>query len=335
VTPAYAEREISLVPDVRARRADGSRPAHHLSRWARRHGAELSAHLTSRRQVETALASTGVPVTVLRAAMITGSGSALFAILRYLVQRPPVMITPTWVSTRCQPIAIENVLTYLVATFAVTDTTGQVLDIGGREVICYSDIMRIMAEEPGLPRRWIIPVPVFTPWLSSHWTQLIAPLSHRIARPLVEGMKNEVVCRDDRITRLIPQPLLDVREAIHAALSQVKAHLVDTRWPMAGPMPGDPDWSGGTVFRDIRHLSTAIPAWAVVRAVCRDGGDRGWHTRRLWTLRGWLDQRAGGPGSFTGVWCCRFTAWSFGRCLPRFSATPSPLPPLPGSRRRV
>lgn len=259
-------------------------------------GAGLSEHLESRRHVETALASTGVPVTVLRAAMIIGSGSASFEILRYLVQRLPIMITPTWVSTRCQPIAIENVLGYLVGVLSVAGTTGEVFDIGGREILSYRDIMRIMADELGLARRWIIPVPVFSPRLSSHWIQLITPLSNRIARPLAEGLKNEVVCRDDRITRLIPLALLDVREAIHAALSQVKAHLVETHWSMAGPIPGDPDWSGGTVFRDARQTAIALPSHVVFRAVCRVGGDRGWNSSWLWRIRGWLDQRAGGPG---------------------------------------
>jgi uncharacterized protein YbjT (DUF2867 family) len=259
-------------------------------------GSGLSEHLASRRQVETALASTGVPVTVLRAAMIIGSGSASFEIVRYLVQRLPVMITPTWVSTRCQPIAIENVLCYLTGVLSSAETTGAVFDIGGREVLSYRDIMKVMAEELGLPPRWIIPVPLLTPGLSSRWIQLVTPLSHRIARPLAEGLKNEVVCRDDRITRLVPQQLLDVREAIHAALSQVKAHLVETHWSMAGPIPGDPDWAGGTVFRDVRQVSIAVPPRAVFRAVCRVGGERGWHTSWLWRLRGWLDQQAGGPG---------------------------------------
>jgi len=259
-------------------------------------GPGLSEHLASRRQVEAALASEGVPVTVLRAAMIIGSGSASFEILRYLVQRLPVMITPRWVRTRCQPIAIENVLTYLVGVLSVPDTTGEVFDVGGREVIRYRDIMHIMADELGLPRRWILPVPVLTPWLSSHWIQLITPLSNRIARPLAEGLKNEVVCRDSRIARLIPQELLDVRQAVHASLSQVKAHLVETHWSMAGPIPGDPDWSGGTVFQDTRAVHIAAPAPAVFRAVCRVGGERGWDTSWLWRMRGWLDQRVGGPG---------------------------------------
>jgi uncharacterized protein YbjT (DUF2867 family) len=260
-------------------------------------GSHLSKHLSSRRDVEGALASAGVPVTVLRAAMIIGSGSASFEILRYLVHRLPVMVTPKWVSTPCQPIAVQNVLTYLVGVLAVPETTGGVFDIGGPEALCYSDIIRLMAEELGLSRRWLIPVPVLTPRLSSYWIHLVTPLSHKIAIPLAEGLKNPVVCRDDRITRLVPQKLLNVRDAIHAALSQVTTRQVETNWSMAGPIPGDPDWSGGTVFRDTREVAIDVPAGAVFRAVCRLGGQRGWPGANwLWIIRGWLDRLAGGPG---------------------------------------
>jgi uncharacterized protein YbjT (DUF2867 family) len=260
-------------------------------------GSNLSEHLSSRRDVERALASTGVPVTVLRAAMIIGSGSASFEILRYLVQRLPVMITPKWVSTPCQPIAVENVVAYLVGVLSVPETIGGAFDIGGAETLCYSGIMRVMAEELGLPRRWIIPVPVLSPRLSSYWIHLVTPLSHKIAIPLAEGLKNPVVCRDDRIRRLVRQRLLNVREAIRAALSQVAASQVETNWSMAGPMPGDPDWSGGTVFRDTREVAIDAPAAAVFRALCRIGGRRGWHAAGwLWIVRGWLDRLAGGPG---------------------------------------
>lgn len=259
-------------------------------------GSDLSEHLTSRREVEAALASTGVPVTVLRAAMIIGSGSASFEILRYLVQRLPVMITPKWVTTRCQPIAVDNVLAYLVGVVSAPASTGGVFDIGGPEVLRYCDILRIMAEELSLPPRWIIPVPILSPRLSSYWIHLLTPLSKNIARPLAEGLKNEVICRGDAITRLIPQKLLNVREAIHSSLTQVEAQLVETNWSMAGPMPGDPDWSGGAVFKDVREVAIDAPAWAAFRAVCRVGGGHGWYADRLWKIRGWLDRLAGGPG---------------------------------------
>ncbi|MEA2874773.1 MAG: hypothetical protein QOH67_5142, partial [Hyphomicrobiales bacterium] len=235
-------------------------------------GPDLSQHLASRRQVGEALGSTGVPVTELRAAMIIGSGSASFEILRYLVERLPVMITPKWVSTRCQPIAVRNVIGYLLGVLAVPETTGGVFDIGGPDVLPYREIMRIMADELGLRPRRIIPVPVLTPRLSSYWIHLVTPLSHNIAMPLAEGLRNPVVCREDIITKLIPQKLLSVREAIDAAISKIAAHHVETTWSMAGPIPGDPDWAGGTTFRDERTVVIQAPDWAVYRAVCRVGG---------------------------------------------------------------
>jgi uncharacterized protein YbjT (DUF2867 family) len=264
-------------------------------------GPDLSAHLASRREVEDALASTGVSVTVLRAAMIIGSGSASCEILRYLVERLPIMITPRWVSTPCQPIAVRNVIGYLVGTLSKPAMSGGVFDMGGPDVLCYRDIMRMMAEELGLRPRWILPVPVLTPRLSSYWIHLITPLSHHIAQPLAEGLKNPVVCREHRITTLLPQELLTVREAIRAALYKMTEHQVETTWSMAGPIPGDPDWAGGTVFRDDRRLTIDAPAWAIFRAVCRVGGGHGWHTADwLWSTRGWIDRLCGGPGLLRG-----------------------------------
>lgn len=260
-------------------------------------GAGLSEHLASRREVEQLLASTGVPVTVLRAAMIIGSGSASFEILRYLVERLPVMITPRWVSTPCQPIAIRNVIAYLAGTLATPETTGGTFDIGGSEVLCYREILRTMTEELGLRRRWIIPIPVLTPRLSSYWIHLVTPLSHDIARPLAEGLKNPVVCRENRITTLIPQDLLGVRESIRAALGKMAVRSVEKNWSMAGPIPGDPDWAGGTVFRNARQIPIEAPVWAVFRAVCCVGGGRGWYAADwLWRIRGWVFLSAGGPG---------------------------------------
>jgi uncharacterized protein YbjT (DUF2867 family) len=260
-------------------------------------GSDLSAHLASRREVETALASTNLPVTVLRAAMIIGSGSASFEILRYLVERLPVMITPKWVDTPCQPIAVRNVVAYLAGTLAVPETIGGTFDIGGPDALPYLEIMRIMAEELGLPRRRIIPVPVLTPRLSSYWIHLVTPLSRHIAKPLAEGLRNPVVCREHRIATLIPLKLLTVREAIHAALDKMAAHQVETNWAMAGSMPGDPDWAGGTVFRDERTITVPAPANAVFRAFCKVGGVNGWYAVNwMWRLRGILDIFVGGPG---------------------------------------
>ena len=259
-------------------------------------GKGLSEHLTSRREVEQALASGTVPVTVLRAAMIIGTGSASFEILRYLVERLPMMVTPRWVHTRCQPIGVGDVLHYLVACLDVAATTGQTLDIGGPEVLTYADLIQVTAEIRGLPRRWIVPVPVLTPRLSSLWIHLVTPISSRIARPLAEGLRNEVICRNDRARSLMPHTLQTTRECIEVAIAGNQG-AAETRWSDAGALPGDPDWAGGTVFVDPAEIAIAAPAAAVFRAVCRVGGGHGWYAADwLWRLRGFLDKLVGGPG---------------------------------------
>lgn len=264
-------------------------------------GEGLSEHLTSRREVERELAAGGVPVTVFRAAIILGSGSASFEILRYLVDRLPVMVTPHWVRTRCQPIAIRNVLHYLVACLDVPATTGRTLDIGGPDILTYRDLMDVMAEERGLRRRLVIPTPFLTPALSSLWIHLVTPISHRLARPLAEGLRNEVVVRSDEAARLMPQPLLPVREAIRLALAKEQTFDVETAWSSAGPMPGDPDWAGGAMFVDTRSTVVQASPAATFDAVCRLGGRSGWHRGTwLWRLRGAIDRLVGGPGLSRG-----------------------------------
>ena len=260
-------------------------------------GPDLSEHLSSRREVEHGLAAGGVPVTVLRAAMIIGSGSASFEILRYLVERLPMMVTPRWVRTECQPIAARNVLFYLRSCLEVPATTGQTLDVGGPEVLSYAEIMRVMARALGLRTRLVVPVPLLTPRLSSLWIHLVTPLSHQIARPLAEGLRNRVVCRDGRAAELMPQRLLTVREAIDAALGRVADDEVETAWSDAGVIPGDPDWAGGTCFVDRRSIEVAAAPEEVYAAVCRVGGGHGWYAAdALWRIRGWLDRMVGGPG---------------------------------------
>lgn len=260
-------------------------------------GEHLSEHLASRQEVEQILTSSPVPVTVLRAAMIIGSGSASFEILRYLVERLPVMITPAWVATECQPIAIRNVLDYLVTCLEVAETTGRTLDVGGADVMTYRELMQEMAACLGLGRRVILPVPVLTPRLSSLWIHLVTPLDHRIARPLAEGLRNRVVCRDHEAARLMPQRLLGVREAFEAAIGRYQQASVETKWSDAGPIPGDPDWAGGTLLEDRREMVVSEPSEAVFRAFSRIGGQHGYYTADLlWRVRGWVDRLAGGPG---------------------------------------
>ena len=260
-------------------------------------GANLSEHLQSRRDVENALASGPAPVTVLRAAMIIGAGSASFEILRYLVERLPIMITPRWVSTECQPIGVTNVLHYLVACLDQPATRGEAIDIGGPEVLPYREIMQIMAEALGLRRRIILPVPVLTPRLSSLWIHLVTPLSSDIARPLAEGLRNRVVVRDSRASDLMPQKLLGVREAIEASLGQIRQGEVATAWSDAGPIPGDPDWAGGTTYVDRKSTHVDASVRHTFEAVCRIGGTNGWYAANLlWRVRGAIDRLFGGPG---------------------------------------
>ena len=260
-------------------------------------GDRLSPHLQSRREVEQVLAGRRTPVTVLRAAMIIGSGSASFEILRYLVERLPIMITPRWVHVEVQPIAVRNVLHDLVACLDVPATAGRTLDIGGPDVLTYCELMQIAAERMRLPPRWIVPVPVLTPRLSALWIHLVTPVPYALARPLGEGLRNRVVCRDDRAQQLMPQHLLPVREAIDAALQRHSQGRIETAWSDAGAIPGDAPWSGGTVFVDERHLRIYAPAEQVFQAVCRVGGGHGWYAADwLWRVRGMLDRLVGGPG---------------------------------------
>lgn len=294
---SYAERDRELALSfARAAAAAGCKRIVYLGGLGET-GAGLSEHLGSRREVESALADGPVPVTVLRAAMIIGSGSASFEILRYLVERLPVMVTPRWVSTVCQPIAVSNVLTYLVELLEIPATVGRTLDIGGPEILSYREILQTMAECRGLKRRLIVPVPVLTPRLSSLWIHLVTPLSRHIARPLAEGLRNPVVCRDQEAQRLMPQNLLTVRGAIDAALEQTRDGKVQTSWSGAGTIPGDPDWAGGVTYVDPRTAEVDASPASTFQAVCRIGGTNGWYTANfLWKIRGAIDRLLGGPG---------------------------------------
>lgn len=260
-------------------------------------GEELSEHLTSRREVEEALASGSVSVTVLRAAMIVGSGSASFEILRYLVERLPVMTTPRWVSTESQPIAIRDALRYLVECLHVPETTGRVLEIGGPDVLTYRDLMRVMARALDLRERVVIPLPVLTPKLSSLWIHLVTPVNARFARPLAEGLRNRVVCRSDEARRLMPFPLTPMDEAIEYAVGKHRAGDIETMWTDAGPIPGDPDWAGGTKYADTRSTWVRGSVEKTFLAISRIGGTRGWFAANgLWRIRGGMDRLLGGPG---------------------------------------
>jgi uncharacterized protein YbjT (DUF2867 family) len=267
-------------------------------------GALLSEHLQSRREVETVLKSGRVPVTIFRAAMIIGSGSASFEILRYLSERLPIMITPKWVQTLNQPIGIRNVLYYLLACLRVEETIGQTFDIGGPDVVTYQGLIETYRQEAGLPPAVIIPVPFFSITLSSYWVSIITPVSSSLARPLAQGLKNEVIVHNKEIQALIPQHLLSVQESIQLALQRTKANTIPSHWTDAGfvpepesAIPGDPDWSGGSVFVDQRSITLDTDCITLWRHVIRIGGATGWYYGNwMWALRGLLDVFFGGVG---------------------------------------
>ncbi|MEQ1756748.1 MAG: SDR family oxidoreductase [Vicinamibacterales bacterium] len=294
----YAQRDRELAETVhRAAAAAGVERIIYLGGLGSQSSDRLSEHLASRREVERILAEGPVPLTAFRAAMIIGSGSASFEILRYLTERLPVMLTPLWVRTECQPIAVRNVLHYLVTCLEVPETSGRTLEIGGPDIVTYETLIQLMAELRGLPRRRIIPVPLFTPRVSALWIHLISPVDAAIAQPLAEGLRNRVVVTDPQAAGLMPQPLLGVREAIARALNAEARADVESTWTAAGPVRGDPDWAGGKVFEDRRELFVAASPQGVFDAVATLGGRRGWYRYNpLWITRGILDRLIGGPG---------------------------------------
>jgi uncharacterized protein YbjT (DUF2867 family) len=264
-------------------------------------GAGLSKHLASRLDTGRALRSGRVPVTELRAAVIVGSGSMSFEMIRALVERLPFMITPKWVNTRSQPIAIGDVLRYLVGCLADERTTGESLDIGGAEVLTYREMMLGFTRVRGL-KRVMVPVPVLSPRLSSYWVDLITPIPASYARPLIEGLKNEVVVKDDRIRALIPFEPMRYEDAVRVALERESRGEVETRWTEASRSEVvQPVAFTGREIVDDRVVVCAASPEAAWRAVSGIGGRRGWYAFNfLWTVRGAMDRMAGGVGMRRG-----------------------------------
>ena len=266
---------------------------------------ELSAHLASRAEVGRIFLAGRAPAIVLQAAVIIGSGSASFEMLRYLSERLPAMITPRWVRNRVQPIAVRDVLHYLVHAATMPPDVHRAFDIGGPDVLTYLDMMRRYAVVAGLPRRMVLPVPVLTPWLSAQWVNLVTPVPRSIAVPLIESLVHEVVCHDHDISRHIPDPadgLTHYERAVELALARIARADVPTRWSDASgepadPLPTDPSWAGGSLYEDVReHQCDAAPllVWQVIEAI---GGEHGWYSFPLaWAVRGWADRLVGGVG---------------------------------------
>jgi uncharacterized protein YbjT (DUF2867 family) len=268
---------------------------------------ELSPHLRSRDEVATLMLESGVPTAVLRAAVILGSGSASFEMLRYLTERLPAMITPKWLNTRIQPIAIRDVLRYLVGCATLPAEVSRSFDIGGPDVLTYKEMMQRYARVAGLRRRIIVPVPVLTPNLSSHWVGLVTPVPSSIARPLVESLGHEVVSGENDITDYVPAPaegLVGFDRAVELALQKIKDADVATRWSSAStpgapsdPLPSDPDWTGGSLYVDRRVRPVKASPGALWRVIEGIGGEHGWYSFPLaWQVRGLLDRAVGGVG---------------------------------------
>lgn len=267
-------------------------------------GGHLSRHLRSRHETGESLRASGVPVTELRASIILGSGSLSFELIRALVERLPVMLCPRWVRTTAQPIAIEDVLAYLLAAIELPAGADGIFEIGGSDRVSYADIMNEYARQRGL-RRWMIPVPLLTARLSSLWLGLTTPLYARIGRKLIESVENETTVHDDRALRVFPVKPMGLAQAVKRAIANEDREYAETRWSDALSSAGQPtSWGGvrfGTRLVDSRTIDIDATPVAAFAAICRIGGANGWYYANfLWQLRGFLDLLVGGVGMRRG-----------------------------------
>jgi uncharacterized protein YbjT (DUF2867 family) len=264
--------------------------------------AELSEHLRSRHETGEALRSSGVPVTEFRAAIIVGAGSISFEMIRYLAERIPLMICPRWVGTRVQPISIEDVLSYLIASIETPKSAGETIEIGGADVLTYGEMMKGYARVRGL-RRLLLNVPVLTPRLSSYWVHWVTPVSAAYARPLIEGLRNEVIVTDCRASELFPQirPVGYV-EAVSKALSQLDPEFFPTG-SMAAEVTRE-SYSFYTIQNgmvvEIRKRAVRSSQEAVYRAFTELGGSNNWPCDWAWRVRAAIDRMIGGVGMRKG-----------------------------------
>ena len=260
-----------------------------------------SDHLASRQEVGTALGATGIPVLEFRAAVIVGSGSASFEMLRHLTERLPIMITPRWVNTRCQPIGVRDVLAYLIEALEHPEVAG-IFEIGGQDVLDYRGMMLGYAEARGL-RRLILPMPVPLPVLSVLWVDLVTPIPLPLAGPLIEGMSTEVVVQDPRALEVFRVKPMTYRAALDLALQRLDEDAVETTWAssLAGEEEGRALGSHEGMLLEQHHRHVEAPPHAVFQAFCALGGENGWPAGNwMWQIRGWLDRAVGGVGMRRG-----------------------------------
>ncbi len=267
----------------------------------------LSQHLRSRVEVGRILLASGVPTVVLQAGVVIGSGSASFEMIRHLTEVLPYMPAPRWVRNFIQPIAIRDVLHYLLEAADLPPDVSRAFDIGGPDVLRYGQMLNAYALEAGLPQRAIASLPVFTPWLASQWVNLVTPIPRSLAVPIIASLQYDCVVREHDIDAVIPPPeggLTGYRQAVRLALKRMSDGDVETSWlnssvadAPSDPLPSDPDWSGHTVYTDVRVRDSSAPAEEVFRVIEGIGGERGWYSFPLaWALRGWMDKLVGGVG---------------------------------------
>ena len=268
---------------------------------------ELSRHLRSRAEVGNILLESGVPTIAFNAGVVIGSGSASFEMIRHLTEVLPYMPAPKWVRNFIQPIAVRDVLYYLASALDLPGDLNRSFDIGGPDVLRYGQMMNGYALEAGLHQRPIASLPVLTPWLASQWVNLVTPIPRLLAVPIIESLQFDCVVRDESVSEFIPEPeggLTSYRASVRLALVKMGDGEVETSWQDAtvvgapsDPIPSDPEWTGHTVYTDLRERATPASAealWAVVEGI---GGENGWYSFPLaWALRGWLDKLVGGVG---------------------------------------
>jgi uncharacterized protein YbjT (DUF2867 family) len=268
---------------------------------------KLSPHLRSRALVGSILMASGVPTAALQAGTVIGSGSASFEMIRHLTEVLPYMPAPKWVRNFIQPIAVRDILYYLVNAAELPPEVNRTFDLGGPDVLRYGQMMNGYALEAGLRQRPIASLPVLTPWLASQWVNLVTPIPRSLAIPIIASLQYDCVIQENDIDSYIPEPeggLTDYRTSVRLALGKMRDGEVETSWQnssIAGApsdlLPSDPDWSGHTVYTDLReqHSKAEVAQlWTVVEGI---GGENGWYSFPLaWAARGWMDKVVGGVG---------------------------------------
>ncbi len=255
-----------------------------------------SPHLRSRHEVGDILRAGSVPVTEFRAAVIIGSGSSSFEIIHHLVNRLPVMICPKWIYVKTQPIAIRDVLQYLIECIDKPTTAGRIFDIGGPDVLTYKDMMLTIARELGL-KRYLIPVPVLTPTLSSYWVNLVTPAPAQIARVLIESLRHETICENNYALDEFSVKPMRFDQAVKHALNKINLQEIETAWTDASPVILHSSVDPSHILSNKQVVKVNAPAEKVFSVVTSLGGDRGWlYANLLWKIRGFIDKQIGGVG---------------------------------------